>query len=173
MSYQVTEYFSTRSLVHIMNRVRPGQVLGYGFASWTRAELRTVLDHYGLTYRNQGSKPELWDELKRIAEERGLSKADRISILRTPHHSEGLSSIFPVVARHPRVTSEQGPLKQEPRENEQSIFGVPRERHAGSDVVVIPEACWRRGGSVGLCARTQLVFMRPNGISLLPVSPPK
>ena len=77
---------------------RPSQLLGYGFASWKREEFRTVIDHYGGKYRHRTSKPELWDELKRLADELGLSKPDRISILRGSHIPEGLTSVFPVSA---------------------------------------------------------------------------
>ena len=77
---------------------RPGQFLGYGFASRGREELRTVIDHYGGQYRHRASKPEPWDELKRLADERRLSRADRISILRGSHFPEGLTSVFPLSA---------------------------------------------------------------------------
>ena len=104
-------------------------MLGYGFASWKREELRTVIDYCGGKYRRRASKPELWDELKIHANIRGLSKADRISILRGSHIPEGLTSFSPVSATRAEIKSEQVPVKQEPRESCRSSFRVPQVTH--------------------------------------------
>lgn len=59
----------------------PTQLLWSSYKTWTRANLRVMLDHYGHHYRPQASKLELMGSLNLLIQERGLTFRDKWRIL--------------------------------------------------------------------------------------------
>ena len=60
----------------------PNTLLGLGYRSWTKSDIRLVLDHYRWDYQAiTESKPNLMHELDLLVQEYDLGPADRKSIL--------------------------------------------------------------------------------------------
>lgn len=64
-----------------LHRSSPLHLLGLKYDSWTSADLRTVLDHFGRSHEEGASKADLYDILDTLRLERGLDKGDRLRIL--------------------------------------------------------------------------------------------
>lgn len=62
--------------------------LGLGFKQWTRNDLIVILNHYGVRPAGGDSKNALMDNLNQLALERGLTRVDRLAIVKA--HKAGL-----------------------------------------------------------------------------------
>lgn len=60
----------------------PVSLLGCKWHSWTRTDLRRILDHYGSDYRYRASKLELMRKLNELCQRQNLTSRNRHSILR-------------------------------------------------------------------------------------------
>ena len=61
---------------------RSATALGLGFNQWTRNDLGIILDHYSVPAAVGESKNDLMDKLNQLALERGLTRIDRLAIIR-------------------------------------------------------------------------------------------
>ena len=85
----------------------PVSLLRCKWQSWTRADLRQVLDHYGRQYRSQASKFELTRELNELCQKRNLTWRDRRRIL-------GLRESRPSLQRLESLPTSQTPMANVP-----------------------------------------------------------
>ena len=71
---------STTEQYHLLSV--PNTLLGLGYSSWTKSDIRLVLDHYRWNYNAiTETKPNLMHEPDLLVQEHGLGPADRKSIL--------------------------------------------------------------------------------------------
>ena len=83
----------------------PTTVLGLSHHSWTRTEIRLILDHYNWNYRTiTRTKLNLMHELNLLAQEYDLDKEDRLEIVNAHKRGEPLPRLKPRVRRVPRPT---------------------------------------------------------------------
>lgn len=76
---------------------RSATALGLRFNQWTRNDLGVILNHYSVRQASGDSNNALMNKLNQLARERGLTRADRLAILRA--HKAGL----PLPPRKPLV----------------------------------------------------------------------
>lgn len=67
---------------------RSAVALGLGFNQWTRNDLSLILNHYGVHSELGDSNNALIDKLNQLALERGLTRVDRLAIIKA--HKAGL-----------------------------------------------------------------------------------
>ena len=67
----------------------PNDLLGWGYRSWTKSDIRLVLDHYRWDYQTfTENKPNLMHELDLLVQEYNLGPADRKSILNARYNGQ-------------------------------------------------------------------------------------
>ena len=67
---------------------RSATALGLGYRQWTRRDLIIILNHYGVHYAPRDTNHVLMDLVNQLAAQRGLTRQDRLSIMRA--HKAGL-----------------------------------------------------------------------------------
>lgn len=66
---------------------RSGTALGLGYKQWTRNDLGVILSHYGVQLAAADSNTTLIHSLNRLATQRGLTREDRLAIIKA--HKDG------------------------------------------------------------------------------------
>ena len=67
---------------------RSATALGLGYRQWTRRDLIIILNHYGVHYAPRDTNHVLMDLVNQLAAQRGLTRQDRLAIMRA--HKAGL-----------------------------------------------------------------------------------
>ena len=67
---------------------RSATALGLGYRQWTRRDLMVILNHYGVHYAPRDTNHVLMDLVNQLAAQRGLTRQDRLTIMRA--HKAGL-----------------------------------------------------------------------------------
>ena len=61
---------------------RSASALGLGYKQWTRKDLALILSHYGVRFAVGDTKNTLIDSLNQLAVQRGLTREDRLAIIK-------------------------------------------------------------------------------------------
>lgn len=83
----------------------PSTLLGHCFTSWTRENIRVVLDQYGKTYQRGASKLELVHALGELVSKRGLLARDHVLIPKAHATGGPLPELKPVVQQPSTIVS--------------------------------------------------------------------
>lgn len=67
---------------------RSASALGLGYKQWTRTDLTLILSHYGVSFGVGDTNNILIDSLNQLAAQRGLTREDRLAIIKA--HKAGL-----------------------------------------------------------------------------------
>lgn len=84
----------------------PGRLLGLSYETWTSADLRVVLNHYGVATPANVDKMPLMQELDTLTTQRGLTVADRRAILRSHRARAPLPVSGQIIPSAPDNTSQ-------------------------------------------------------------------
>ena len=76
---------------------RSTNALGLGFNQWTLNDLSVILNHYGVGLAIEDSKKTVIDKLNQLALERGLTRVDRLAIVKAHKAGRSLPPRKPLV----------------------------------------------------------------------------
>ena len=76
---------------------RSANALGLGFNQWTLKDLSVILNHYGVGLAIEDSKNTVIDKLNQLALERGLTRVDRLAIVKAHKAGRSLPPRKPLV----------------------------------------------------------------------------